>query len=367
MPPTAKTPSATSRPDDRTPLGASSRVRASASESASTPPPPEDEGSFEWFEWASRQGNLVPVYLRVFGDQLTPVLAYRCLVAEDDRAAPSFLFEAVTGGTQQGRWSYVGAQPRREVLARGQKVTYLDHGVLQRTHAELADPLAALAAESARWRPVRARGLPPGIFSGGWVGYAGYDTVRYGYLEKLAFQAAPEDDRGLPDMHLALYEDVVVFDHATKLVYAVTWVDLEEHGVGNEGSKEDGRENQDGDQDAASSSATPTRRRAALYEAWEEGLGRLEALVSRLSPRRAPVLPAGSVGKLQLEQAPDPSNLRSDMGREGYVARVRRAQEHMRAGDVFQLVLSQRFVRRTFADPFEIYRALRVVNPSPYM
>jgi anthranilate synthase component 1 len=167
------------------------------------------------------------------------------------------------------------------------------------------------------------------------VGYTSYDTVRYVYRDKLPFATAPPDDRRLPDIHLGLYTEVVVFDHATKLAYVVTWVDTGAHG--------------------------------SLREAYEGGQKRLAALVRRLqsSAAAAGALPPAAV-TLSLS-APPPPAAASNMTKPEFLNAVATAQEHIRAGDIFQVVLSQRFERRTFADPFEVYRALRVVNPSPYM
>lgn len=135
--------------------------------------------------------NLVPLYERLLCDALTPVLAYRCLVAADDRDAPSFLFESVTGGEQTGRWSFVGARPALELVARGHSVTVIDHTKGTREmirsspssssgsdadSAPLLDPLGAAEAMASTWRPVDpkcVKGLPAEVFTGGFVGYAG--------------------------------------------------------------------------------------------------------------------------------------------------------------------------------------------------
>ena len=208
---------------------------------------------------------------------------------------------------------------------------------------------------SKQWKPHRDPGLPADAFCGaagfalcsfalcahvcvlpgGFVGYTSYDTVRYVYREKLPFGSAPEDDRALPDIHLGLYTEVVVFDHATKLAYVVTWVDVTAHG-------------------------NPR-------DAYAAGQDRLRRLVRRLqrSGGAAAALPPAAV-ELSLG-APPPPAAASNMSKPDFLGMVATAQEHIRAGDIFQVVLSQRFERRTFADPFEVYRALRVVNPSPYM
>jgi anthranilate synthase component 1 len=200
----------------------------------------------------------------------------------------------------------------------------------------VADPLGVAEAIATSWRPSTPPGLPP-VFTGGFVGYCGYDTVRYVYGGKLPFASAPPDADGLPDMHLARYDDVVVFDNAAKLAYCVAWVRTDEGG-------------------------------ASLESAYAAGSARLGALVARLESARgpgAPPLPPARVN-LRTEDRPDPPAT-SNMTKDGFLGAIAAAKEHIQAGDVFQLVLSQRFERRTFADPFEIYRALRVVNPSPYM
>lgn len=287
---------------------------------------------FERFKAAADGGaTLVPLYERVMADQLTPVLAYRCLVKEDDREAPSFLFESVVNGMQQGRYSFVGAQPALEVVARGSEVSVLDHRRGTRSSSTVADPLQVAVDLSRDWRPAPAEGLPR-IFTGGWVGFCGYDTVRYVYPGKLPSDQAPEDDRGLPDLHLALYNSVIVFDHATKLAYVTAWVHLGEHD--------------------------------SVEEAYLAGRRQLAATVASITAAPVPTLLGGKV-TMSLSQRP--ATATSNMTRQQFLDAVDATKEYIQAGDVFQLVLSQRFERRTFADPFEIYRSLRVVNPSPYM
>ncbi|KAG9142017.1 hypothetical protein Leryth_009369 [Lithospermum erythrorhizon] len=269
----------------------------------------------EKFREAAKHGNLIPLYRPIFSDHLTPVLAYRCLVKEDDRDAPSFLFESVEPGFKSssvGRFSVIGAQPTMEIVAKENMVTVVDHHEGRRTEQFVEDPMA----------------VPRG-----WVGYFSYDTVRYVEKKKLPFSKAPVDDRKLPDIHLGLYDDVVVFDHVEKKAYLIHWVRM----------------------DCFSS----------VEEAFKDGMERLKLLVSRLHDITPPKLPSGSI-KLSTSHFGTPLS-ESTMGSEDYQNAVLQAKEHILAGDIFQIVLSQRFERRTFADPFEIYRALRIVNPSPYM
>ncbi|XP_034688031.1 anthranilate synthase alpha subunit 2, chloroplastic isoform X2 [Vitis riparia] len=290
--------------------------------------------SAKFFE-AAKKGNLIPLYRSIFSDHLTPVLAYRCLVKEDDRDAPSFLFESVEPGFQSsnvGRYSVIGAQPTIEIVAKENMVTIMDHGAGSRTEEIVEDPMSIPRRMMEGWKPQLLDELPE-AFCGGWVGYFSYDTVRYVEKKKLPFLSAPKDDRNLPDVHLGLYEDVLVFDHVKKQVFVIHWVRLDQY--------------------------------SSVEEAFNDGMNQLETLVSRVHDIVPPKLAAGSI-KLQTGLF-GPSLEKSTMTCDEYMKAVLEAKEHILAGDIFQIVLSQRFERRTFADPFEVYRALRIVNPSPYM
>ncbi|KAB1227735.1 Anthranilate synthase alpha subunit 2, chloroplastic [Morella rubra] len=290
--------------------------------------------SKEFFE-ASKKGNLVPLYRSIFSDHLTPVLAYRCLVKEDDRDAPSFLFESVEPGllgSNIGRYSVVGAQPTIEIVAKENMVTIMDHEEGRRIEEIVDDPMTVPRRMMEGWTPQRVDDLPE-AFCGGWVGYFSYDTVRYVERKKLPFSSAPPDDRNLPDLHLGLYDDVIVFDHVEKKAYIIHWVRMD--------------------------------RFSSAEEAFNDGIKRLEALVSRVHDIVSPKLPAGSIKSST--NLFGPKLEMSSMTSQEYKETVLQAKEHILAGDIFQIVLSQRFERRTFADPFEVYRALRIVNPSPYM
>ncbi|KAL3521195.1 hypothetical protein ACH5RR_019344 [Cinchona calisaya] len=289
----------------------------------------------ERFMEASRNGNVIPLYKCIFSDHLTPVLAYRCLVKEDDREAPSFLFESVEPGLRAstvGRYSVVGAQPAAEIVAKENNVTILDHHRGKLTEMVVEDPMTIPREISESWKPQLINELPD-TFCGGWVGYFSYDTVRYLEKKKLPFSRAPRDDRNLADIHLGLYDDVIVFDHVEKKVYVIHWVQLDQY--------------------------------SSREKAYIDGMKRLERLLSRVQNIDPPRLSPGSVEMwtpnfgLSLNK--------SNMTREEYKKAVIQAKEHILAGDIFQIVLSQRFEKRTFADPFEVYRALRIINPSPYM
>lgn len=283
------------------------------------------------FKDLARTGNVIALVRRLMSDQLTPVLGYRRLVAPDERTAPSFLLESVEGGAAVGRYSFIGAQPALEVIAKQHEVTLIDHRRGTSSTSQVQDPLSVPKRLSANWR-IAAAGLPD-CFTGGWVGYAAYDSVRYLEAEKLPFESAPHDDRDLPDMHFGLYRQVGVFDHVEKVLYAISHVVLEEH--------------------------------ASIEAAYRAGMEELDRFVDRLEAHSAVPLPPGSVD-LDLSQLPGAA-MSGNFSREQFENAVRRCKEYIAAGDAFQIVLSQRFERQTNADPFEIYRALRIVNPSPYM
>jgi anthranilate synthase component 1 len=284
------------------------------------------------FRRLAAQGNLVALTQPLMSDLLTPVQTYRQLVAADDRVAPSFLFESVENGTHIGRHSFLASQPIIEVIARGHAVSIADHrsgDVKSLTHA---NPLQIPREITAHWHAAPTAHLPGDVTGGGWIGYAGYDTVRYLEPEKLPFADAPPDDRHLPDMHFGLYPQIVVFDHATKMLHAIQHVLVD---------------------DFASADA-----------AYDAGAAALESLVDTLRRPRTDLPP----GRINLDASAAPSMPdASNYTQTEFEDAVRRIKEYIAAGDTFQTVISQRFERRTTADPFDIYRALRVVNPSPYM
>ena len=284
---------------------------------------------------ASSTSGSIQVTRRIFADQLTPVLAYRRLVAPDDRAAPSFLFESVEQGGGVGRYSLIGVRPSLEVIARASTLEVVRHAsggsaVEDRSGIDPFDLLRTLSAAAA---PVRSVGEKPpdDAFRSGFVGFAGYDTARWAEPDKLNFASAPVDDRDLPDLHMGLYGRVLVFDHVAKTVFVIATESIGDHG----------------DPTAATTAAETAAD--SLIEAMLDDAVRLE-------PGRI---------DLDLDRPPEPPD-DSSMSRPDFEAAVERTRAYIRAGDAFQVVLSQRFERRTQADPFDLYRALRIVNPSPY-
>ena len=286
------------------------------------------------FERQCREGDLVILSRRLMSDQLTPVLAYRRLVLPDQRTAPSFLFESVENGANVGRHSILGARPALELSAHGYTTSIVDRVAHTRRTFESRDPLAELRALAAPFRPASAQALAPlklpAAFVGGFVGFASFDSVRYLEPSKLPFENAPRDDRAIPDLHFGLYRDVVVFDHVAKTMHAIVSARMSEFSSSEQGF-------------------------CALVE-------RLDAIESQLAANGPPL----AHGTIDIDLSRRPATPTSNLTQLEFEQLVLRAQEYIRAGDAFQIVLSQRLERKTMCDPFDLYRALRVVNPSPY-
>jgi anthranilate synthase component 1 len=291
--------------------------------------------SSQLFESFAATANVIPVVRRIMADHLSPVMAYRRLVAADNRTAPSFLFESVQNGDEVGRFSFLGSEPTLEVIAYENEVLVRNNALGTEERKVVDNPLDLIRELSDEWQvsePVATGDLPLPSFIGGWVGFAGYDSARYGEIEVLPFSDAPEDDRNLPDLHMALYKTVVVFDHVAKIVHVI--------------------------HNAIRTQDEP------VDEIWQKSNAELDRVVNLLQ-KETQNIPVGSID-IDLNVPPvTPPN--STMSREVYEKAVDRCKSYIAAGDAFQIVISQRFEHRSTVDPFEIYRTLRVVNPSPYM
>jgi len=277
----------------------------------------------ETFRTLAGRGNLIPVYEELLADLETPVSVLGKLGAEDN----TFLLESVADGQHLGRHSFIGHSPLFTLRARGDRVL-IERGTAstQRGLRPGESPLTVVRDLLSEYRPVEVEGLPR--FTGGVVGYVGYDTVRF--FERLP--SPPPDDLGLPDCVLVGTDELVIFDHVTHTMKVLVNAHVT------------------GDADAAYDDAV------ARIGMTAERLSRPgEATALRLAPQRGPC-------KLEL-----PEGTSCNYGREGFLRAVEACKEYIAAGDIIQVVLSQRFSRRAVAPPFEIYRALRIVNPSPYM
>ena len=271
---------------------------------------------FDKFSELAESHNAIPVYRKLLSDSLTPVSAFRKI----DRGGTACLFESVIGGEKVGRYSILATDPKFEISAHGNEVTLGD-----KTWT-CDNPLDEIRNRIDAVRVAVIEDVP--AFHGGAIGYAGYDVIRY--VEELP--NAPEDDRQLDDMSFAFYDSMLIFDHVTKTIFVMALASLDEF-------------------------ETPT-------EAWNDAVGRLDELVSRLQT-------PGDENEFQhmgvATVAGEPPEYTSNMTRESFADAVGQCIEYIKAGDIFQVVLSQRLSLDIECDPLEIYRSLRVLNPSPFM
>ncbi len=266
----------------------------------------------------AQKGNLIPVWRDILADLETPVSAFLKL-AQGDFA---FLLESVEGGEHVARYSFLGTQPLLLFRSKGDTVLLEREGGLQVHRLRQGeDPLHRLKQVMAQFRFVPVADLPR--FCGGFVGYIGYDMVRF--FERLPDIAV--DDLELPDCYLMLADTVVVFDHLKRKMRILV-------------------------------NAFVNDDPAKVYDAAVE---RIESIIHRLRTASLnPTLPTSTVTRPTL-------SVTSNFTREGFEAVVKQAKEYIAAGDIIQVVLSQRFQTQVTAAPFDIYRALRSINPSPYM
>ena len=275
--------------------------------------------TLEDFREAAKSGNTIPVYRSILADMETPVSAFYKLMPDNY----AFLLESVEGGENVARYSFLGSQPSVLFHSKGHQVTieYLEKG--ETVVQEHEDPLRALEELMQHYRPVDTEELPK--FHGGAVGYMSYDMVRF--VEELPDNT--EDDLQLPDCFFMIAETILIFDHVNHQIKVVANAHI------------------DGDVDAAYANA----------------LAKIEALVEQLTAASETHLRRNSD-----EQQEQPDKIpQSNFTKSDYETVVKRAKEYVAAGDIIQVVPSQRLSCPVSVDSFEVYRALRVINPSPYM
>jgi len=274
---------------------------------------------FEEFRRRAKRGNLVPVYREVLADLETPVSAFLKI---DRPGGRSFLLESVEGGEKIGRYSFLGTAPSLLFRSKGRRVEIIRGKAV--TTLEADNPLKELRRLLGSFRFVPAEGLPR--FCGGFVGYLGYDMVRF-------FERLPDDtldDLNLPDSVLFFTDTLLVFDHVRHRIQVVSNAHIE-------GPDE-----------------------VALRAAYDDAISKIDTIVDMLHQPLTP--PAQrttpSAGGIEVE---------SNTSRQQFEEAVGLAKEYVCAGDVVQVVLSQRFRTKLSADPINVYRALRSLNPSPFM
>jgi len=266
------------------------------------------------FQRLTRAHSLVPVYRTVVADLETPVSAF-LRIANDEPEA--FLLESVEGGEHVGRYTFIGIEPYKKMVSRGTTITTVQKGKKPCTFE--GDIFEELKRALAGHTPARLPGLPP--FTAGAVGFFAYDVVRQ--IEKLPTLA--KDELGVPDACLMFFDQVLAFDHVKKEIHLMVTADLQ---------------------------------REPAKGAYQRSVRRLNKLEKRLAQPLPKPRKAKTLGKLKITpRTTKPAFLKA----------VERAKEYIAAGDVFQCVLSQRFDCVPEVPAFDVYRALRIVNPSPYM
>ena len=270
---------------------------------------------FAEFEKLAQRGNLIPVYREILADVETPVSVLRKLQHKDH----VYLLESVEGGEKWGRYSFLGTDAGVIFKVRGQQVIIEEKGrVTTREHK--GDPLGVLRDLLGRYQPVATPGLPR--FFGGAVGYLGYDMVRY--FEKLP--DAPPDDLNLDEAVFVISDSLLIFDNIRHTIKVVA--------------------------------CAYTEGKDSPEDAYEKACRKIDEMIALLA---GPV-PATKSAK-QVSDVAFESNMTPDQ----YKSIVDKAKDYIVAGDVIQVVLSQRFSTKCDTDPVDLYRALRYVNPSPYL
>jgi len=265
------------------------------------------------FERLAAKHSLVPVYRSLTADLETPVSAFLRLAADEPEC---FMLESVEGGERVGRYTFIGIRPYKKIVARGTAIEVTEGG---KTASFEGDVFVLLKESLDGHQPARLAGLPP--FTAGAVGFFAYDVVRQ--IERLPTLA--KDDLEMPDACLMFFDEVLAFDHVRKAILLIVTADLSQ------------------------------RKAKAAY-------GDAVARLDRLEKKLARPLPKPKRGAARGKLAVKASTKKKD-----FLAAIQASKEYIAAGDIFQVVVSQRFEVEPGVDPFSIYRSLRIVNPSPYM
>ncbi|HBA86436.1 MAG TPA: anthranilate synthase component I [Geobacter sp.] len=269
---------------------------------------------YETFQSLSAQGNLIPVYREILADLDTPVSAFKKI----DDGRYGFLLESIEGGEKWGRYTFLGSSPAVVIRGKDNWIEIVEGGEVRRV--EVSDPLNYIRDYMARYQPVEVPGIPR--FFGGAVGYLGYDAVRH-------FETLPDknpSDINAYDAYFIITDTILIFDSLSQKIKVVSNAHLD-------------------------GSTTPEA-------AYADAVAKIEGLIARLKTP-LPLTPRTSAkGKMEFT---------SNVKREEFEHWVTRAKEYVRNGDIIQVVLSQRFSGALTVDPFDIYRVLRTLNPSPYM
>jgi anthranilate synthase component 1 len=268
------------------------------------------------FKKRAKEGNLIPVYREILADLETPLSAFLKL-----KGKRGFLLESVEGGEKWARYSFIGSNPSLTIEGRGKHLIVKRNGKTEKVRVR-TEPLELISAELKKYKPVTMPGLPR--FFGGFVGYIGYDTVRY-------FEQIPNHrHKGLnvPDLFLMFTDTLLVFDTLTHTIKVISNAYVEKK----------------------------------PEEAYEKARINIENLVRKL--RAKAIMPRQSSSSSPRMQK---TTFISNFSKKEFLKAVKRTKEYVKAGDIIQAVISQNFEREAAIPSLDVYRALRVINPSPYM
>ena len=277
---------------------------------------PQITPSMDEFRKLARGGNVVPVFAELIADKETPVAAFKTL----DCGGYSFLFESTEKNDVSGRFSFVGTDPRMVIKSRGRELRIIESG--EERWAEIrGDPLDEVRKLMACYKSVSLPGLPR--FSGGAVGFLGYEAIHF---FEPRVPAATADELQLPEMIFMITSSLLIFDHRLRTLKIVANAFLDD---------------------------------GPVEKVYAQAVESIDAIMRRLvKPADLSLLPSGDSNAQEVR-----SNFRPDE----FKRTAERAKEYIRAGDIFQVVLSQRFESDFSGDPLDFYRCLRFINPSPYM
>jgi len=264
----------------------------------------------------AKKGNIVPVYRELIGDMETPVAMFQHIL---DKNTPGFLLESVEGGEHLGRYSFLGVNPAVIFKSKGKQIELLQ-GQKKKVWKTTSNPIQELRELMKQYKAVELKGLPR--FSGGAVGHMNYRVA--GFFEDLP--DTNPDDLKLPDMYFMIADTMIIFDHIQHIIKVVSNVPITE---------------------------SPSK-------AYRQAIRKIEEVIKRISNKK-------SLPIVEMPVRLPAIKIKSNMTKNQFKKMVRKAKSYICRGDIIQTVLSQRFEVKLNCEPFSVYRALRSINPSPYM
>ncbi|MEH2204515.1 MAG: anthranilate synthase component I family protein [Nostoc sp.] len=318
---------------------------------------------FSEFSQLALQGNFVPVYQEWVADLDTPVSAWYKVCAGQPY---SFLLESIEGGEKLGRYSLVGCDPVWVLEARGDRTTQKNRDGSQVVFA--GDPFTALAECLAPYHPVKLPQLPPGI--GGLFGFWGYELIQW--IEPRV-PIYSQDERNIPDGLWMQVDHLLIFDQVKRKIWAIAYADLRDPNVDLKAAYQQAGDRVSQMLEKLSLPLSPEKTRLEWNPPGSRGAS-LRLISATLNDQRSVTEEQGSSTSAPFDYAQGKSlsdrgaeEYKSNFTRRDFCASVEKAKDYIKAGDIFQVVISQRLSTTYTGDPFALYRSLRQINPSPYM